>query len=121
MVKVFACGVNEYRGAINLDFCVNDSREFCSAFQENIIINQEDITIATDDGEISNTEYCKRLKEFCDASSEEDILVVFHSGHGGVDEHDDSFLLMTNSLNESTYVYTDQIINFLNCSKQNQK
>lgn len=121
MVKVFACGVNEYRGAINLDFCVNDSREFCSAFQENIIINQEDITIATDDGEISNTEYCKRLKEFCDASSEEDILVVFHSGHGGVDEHDDSFLLMTNSLNESTYVYTDQIINFLNCSKAKSK
>lgn len=121
MVKVFACGVNEYRGAPNLNFCVNDSREFCSAFQENIIINQEDITIATDDGEISNTEYCKRLKKFCDASSEEDILVVFHSGHGGVDEHDDSFLLMTNSLNESTCVYTDQIINFLNRSEAKSK
>lgn len=88
MVKVFACGVNEYRGAINLDFCVNDSREFCSVFQENIIINQEDITIATDDGEISNTEYCKRLKEFCDASSEEDILVVCGTVKRGYDRYE---------------------------------
>lgn len=121
MVKVFACGVNEYRGVPNLDFCVNDSREFCNAFQKNIIINQEDIMIATDDGKISNTEYCKKLKKFCDESSEKDILVVFHSGHGGVDEYDDSFLLMTNSLNESTYVYTDQIINFLNNSNAKSK
>ena len=27
MVKVFACGVNEYRGTINLDFCVNDFKK----------------------------------------------------------------------------------------------
>ena len=121
MVKLFACGVNEYRNAPKLDFCVNDSRVFCDTFQQNIVINKEDITIVTDDGSIDNTEYCKKLKEFCDHSEEEDILVVFHSGHGGVDENNDSFLLMTNSLNECTYVYTDQIINFLNYSKAKSK
>ena len=74
MVKLFACGVNEYRSAPNLDFCVNDAKAFCNVFQENIIINKEDITIATEDGKISNTEYCRSLKEFCANSSEEDIF-----------------------------------------------
>ena len=117
MIKLFACGVNEYRGEGNLPFCVNDSIEFCKAFKENLLIEQKDIYMATKDGNISNIEYCKALKAFCGDATEDDTLVVFHSGHGGVDDNEDSFLLMTNSLNEDTYVYTDQIISFLSYSK----
>lgn len=121
MVKLFTCGVNEYRSACNLDFCVNDSKAFCKVFQENIVIEEENITVATDVGKISHTEYCERLREFCNSALEDDILVVFHSGHGGVDENNDSFLVMTDSFNEWTYVYTDQIINFLTNSKAKSK
>lgn len=121
MVKLFACGVNEYRGEMNLPFCVNDSIAFCEAFKENLIIDEKDIYIVTDNGNISNIEYCKVLKAFCEEATEKDTLVVFHSGHGGVDENNDNFLVMTNSLNEDTYVYTDQIINFLMHSKANSK
>lgn len=121
MIKLFACGVNEYRGEKALPFCVNDSLAFCKAFEENLVIDQKDIHVATNSGNISNIEYCKALKSFCENATEDDILVVFHSGHGGIDENDDSFLMMTNSLNEGTYVYTDQIINFLNFSKAKSK
>lgn len=29
MVRIFACGVDEYRATGNLSFCVNDSIAFC--------------------------------------------------------------------------------------------
>lgn len=121
MVRIFACGVDEYRAMGNLSFCVNDSIAFCNAFAENLIVDKENICIATDDGNISNTDYCKKLKTFCDNAKEEDIIVVFHSGHGGIDENEDSYLLMSNSFNEQTNVYTDQILAFLGKSKARTK
>lgn len=121
MVKLFACGVDQYRGESGLDFCVNDSLKFCDTFAENIVINRQDISIVTEDGYISHTDYCKALKKFCDEASIDDTLLVFHSGHGGIDEQGDNFLVMSDSFNEDTYVYTDQIINFLNKSKAKTK
>lgn len=93
MVKLFACGVNEYRGEMDLPFCVNDSIAFCEAFKENLIIDEKDIYIVTDNGNISNIEYCKALKAFCEEATEKDTLVVFHSGHGGVDENTQKLIL----------------------------
>ncbi|MDD4370158.1 MAG: caspase family protein [Anaerostipes sp.] len=121
MVKIFACGVNEYRGARGLPFCMNDVKAFCETFENNLIIDKENIVLPTIDGEISNTDYCKELKNFCMEANEEDTLVIFHSGHGGVDEDEYSYLLMTNTLNEDTRVYTDQIIDFLTKSKAKTK
>lgn len=121
IIKLFACGINEYRAAPNLDFCVNDAQIFSKIFYENIIINKENIYVIADTGKIEQTEYCKALRSFCKKAEEEDVLVVYHSGHGGVDENNDSYLMMTDSFNEATYVYTDQIIQYLNNSKAKSK
>lgn len=40
MVKIFACGVNEYRGCNNLSFCVNDAVTFCKTFEENFVVEK---------------------------------------------------------------------------------
>ena len=39
MIKILACGISKYRedGWDDLPFCVQDAKEFCKVFDENII------------------------------------------------------------------------------------
>lgn len=119
MVKIFACGVNEYRGCSNLSFCVNDATVFCKTFAENFMVDE--IEVIAEKGNVTNWEYCKALRKFCERATEDDVLIVFHSGHGSVDELNDSYFIMSNTLNEDTRVYADTVIAYLNESKAKTK
>lgn len=121
MIRIFVCGVNNYKTAIFLSWCSNDAIEFANTLVDNYDVDIENVTYATNDGSITNWDYCKKLKEFCDAANSNDILILFHSGHGGIDENDDNYLLMSNTVNESTRVYTDQIIYYLNNARAKSK
>lgn len=113
MVKIFACGISQYRGTSNLQACANDAVEFCETFFRNFIIAEDDICIASEDGYITQTEYIRKLKYFCDNAQNDDTLLIFHSGHGGIDDNNDTYLLLSDSFNEDTVVYADKIIELL--------
>jgi hypothetical protein len=117
MIHIFACGVNKYIAADDLFWCSNDAVEFTNTLHHDYLVEREQIIFATKNGEISNWDYCKKLKQFCDSAKEDDLLIIFHSGHGGIDDSGDNYLLMSNSINEETRVYTDQIVSILNKSK----
>ena len=63
MVKIFACGVNEYRGCSNLSFCVNDATVFCKTFAKNFMVDE--IEVIAENGNVTNWEYCNALHKFC--------------------------------------------------------
>jgi Uncharacterized protein containing caspase domain len=117
MIRIFACGVNKYTAADDLFWCSNDAVEFTNTLHHDYLVGREQIIFASENGEISNWDYCKKLKQFCDSAKEDDLLIIFHSGHGGIDDNKDNYLLMSNSINEETRVYTDQIVSILNKSK----
>ena len=107
MIKILACGISKYEGADNLSFCVNDAKEFCKAFDENIIVDQ--INNFSGNGEIRKKEYNKIFKKFCKEANNKDILIYFHSGHGGIDKYGKSVLQLTDDV-----IYIDKIVKMLN-------
>lgn len=111
MIKALFCGVSKYDFNSDLEYCKNDSKVLAKTFIDNIQIEKENVILATDNGEITNFKYMRILKEFCINTNEDDFIVVYFSGHGGVDENGNSILSATNSCNESTYIYIDQVIN----------
>lgn len=110
MIKALFCGVSNYDFNSNLEYCNNDSKVLAKAFIDNIQIEKENIILATENGKITNFKYMRILKEFCINTNEDDLIVVYFSGHGGVDENGNSILSATNSCNESTYIYINQVI-----------
>ncbi len=114
MIKILACGISKYEGADNLSFCVNDAKEFCKAFDENIIVDQ--INNFSGNGEIRKKEYNKIFKKFCKEANNKDILIYFHSGHGGIDKYGKSVLQLTDDV-----IYIDKIVKMLNASKAKSK
>lgn len=114
MIKILACGISKYEGADDLSFCVNDAKEFCKAFDENIIVDQ--INNFSGNGEIRKKEYNKILKKFCKEATNKDILIYFHSGHGGIDKYGKSVLQLTDDA-----IYIDKIVKMLNASKAKSK
>lgn len=75
------------------------------------------------DGRIENSEYIRELVRFSENCMEEDIAVVYYSGHGGIDERGDNYLYATNTFdgNDMTCVYFDVIIEHLKKSKAKSK
>ena len=59
------------------------------------------------------TEYIRKLRNFCDNVQNDDTLLIFHSGHGGIDDNNDTYLFLSDSFNEDTVVYADKIIELL--------
>ncbi|WP_300382115.1 caspase family protein, partial [Clostridium sp.] len=110
MIKGLFCGVSKYNFNSELEYCNNDAKVLAKAFIDNIQIDKKNIKLSTETGEITNFKYMRVLKEFCIDTNEDDLIVVYYSGHGGVDESGNSFLFATNSCNESTYIYIDQVI-----------
>lgn len=110
MIKGLFCGVSKYNFNSQLEFCNNDAKVLAKAFIDNIEVDKENIKIATETGEISSFKYMRILKEFCEDTHKDDLIVVYFSGHGGVDESGKSILIATNSCNELTYIYIDQVI-----------
>lgn len=119
MIKAFLCGVSKYRGNAELGFCKNDSIELAKALTQNLFIENENITYATETGEIENLDYYKKLMKFCNDSYSDDMLIIYFSGHGSIDDNGDNLLCATNTLNDDTGIYIDQMINII--SKSNAK
>lgn len=117
MIHGLFCGVSKYRNGDNLDFCLNDPYALAKAFTKNVIMEYNNIIFAAPNGEIDNTDYLKQLKEFCMNANEEDLIIIYYSGHGGVDENGDNYLCASNSFNEYTRIYLDQVINYITQSK----
>lgn len=115
MIKILACGVNKYEGSGgNLSFCVNDAKEFCKAFDANIIVDE--INNFSETGEVRKEQYKNTLKKYCMNGSNNDILIYFHSGHGEVDKYNNSYLQLTDDR-----IYIDEIVKILNASKAKSK
>lgn len=121
MIKGLFCGVSQYRSAHALPFCQNDVLVLKKTFTDNFIVDNDDIEIIADNGEIDNIEFIKKLKEFCEKCEKEDLAVVYYTGHGGVDERGDNFLCTTNTFNEYTCIYFDQLIHVFSQSKAKSK
>lgn len=63
----------------------------------------------------------KRLNSFCKDASEDDMLIIYYSGHGGLDENNDNYILASNTINEDTRIYLDSIVYHLERSKAKTK
>ena len=61
------------------------AKEFCKVFDENIITEQ--IINFSGSGEVTRKKYKDTLKKVSRSMTDKDILVYFHSGHGGIGEY----------------------------------
>lgn len=114
MIKILACGISRYNDNYNLPFCLNDVKQFCKSFNENIIIDE--IKILSKFGKVKKKKFEVKLKEFCDKATKDDVLIYFHSGHGGIDEDNNSYLELTDDI-----VFIADIVKKLNKSSAESK
>ena len=123
MIRGLFCGVSEYRANQQLPYCINDAKKMKEVFMENLVCSDDSIVVLAKDGRIENSEYIRELVRFSENCVEEDIAVVYYSGHGGIDERGDNYLYATNTFdgNDMTCVYFDVIIEHLKKSKAKSK
>ena len=123
MIRGLFCGVSEYRANQQLPYCINDAKKMKEVFTENLVCSDDSIVVLAKDGRIENSEYIRELVRFSENCMEEDIAVVYYSGHGGIDERGDNYLYATNTFdgNDMTCVYFDVIIEHLKKSKAKSK
>ena len=123
MIRGLFCGVSEYRANQQLPYCINDAKKMKEVFTENLVCSDDSIVVLAQDGRIENSEYIRELVRFSENCMEEDIAVVYYSGHGGIDERGDNYLYATNTFdgNDMTCVYFDVIIEHLKKSKAKSK
>lgn len=123
MIRGLFCGVSEYRANQQLPYCINDAKKMKEVFMENLVCSDDSIVVLAKDGRIENSEYIRELVRFSENCTEEDIAVVYYSGHGGIDERGDNYLYATNTFdgNDMTCVYFDVIIEHLKKSKAKSK
>ena len=117
MIKILACGISKYRedGWDDLPFCVQDAKEFCKVFDENIITEQ--IINFSGSGEVTRKKYKDTLKKVSRSMTDKDILVYFHSGHGGIGEYiKKSYLELSDGK-----IYIEEVVNILNRAKAKAK
>lgn len=86
MIRGLFCGVSEYRANQQLPYCINDAKKMKEVFMENLVCSDDSIVVLAKDGRIENSEYIRELVRFSENCVEEDIAVVYYSGHGGIDE-----------------------------------
>lgn len=122
MIKGLFCSVSEYKGNNNLSYCKMDAQVLKAVFAETFLLDENNFQILAENGEIENTAYYVALDEFCKESQENDLLVVYYSGHGGIDENGYNYLWATNTFDyEETRIYLDVIIDKLKTSKSKSK
>lgn len=122
MIKGLFCGVSKYRfTAEEYEFCRADAISLKQVFVDTFIVDERDIKIIAENGQIENNEYIRELKNFSLNCQEEDLAVIYFSGHGDIDEQGYNYLMATNTLNEETRIYFDVIIDRLRESKAKSK
>ena len=116
-IKAFLCSISEYDYLGQLPFCKEESKYVADALIRNLHIQQKDIYFATCSGGITNAIYMQKYKNFISHLSSDDIVIIYHSGHGGVDdEYNDLILYTTNSINSETGVASINLTTLLNKS-----
>lgn len=120
MIRGLFCGVSEYRANQELSYCVNDAKKMKETFIDTFVCSDNSIEILAENGSIENLEYIKKVKEFSEKCSEDDIAVIYYSGHGGIDDDGSNYLYATNTFdgNNTTYIYFDVIIEWLKKLRQ---
>ena len=122
MIKGLFCGISKYRcSSEELSFCKNDAIEMKNVFTHNFVVAESDIHVIGIDGAIEKTEYLRELKTFNQSCQEDDLAIVYFSGHGGVDDQGDNYLVLSDTFNEDTGIYFDVLIDRLNESKAKRK
>lgn len=123
MIRGLFCGISEYRANQKLPYCVNDAKKMKETFESVFLCSKDSINILAMNGEIENSKYTRELQKFSKSCTEEDIAIVYYSGHGGVDEAGANYLYATNTYegNSTTYIYFDIIIERLKESKAKSK
>lgn len=123
MIRGLFCGVSEYRANQELSYCVNDAKKMKETFIDTFVCSDNSIEILAENGSIENLEYIKKVKEFSEKCSEDDIAVIYYSGHGGIDDDGSNYLYATNTFdgNNTTYIYFDVIIEWLKKAKAKSK
>ena len=78
MIKILACGISKYRedGWDDLPFCVQDAKEFCKVFDENIITEQ--IINFSGSGEVTRKKYKDTLKKVSRSMTDKDKIGRAH-------------------------------------------
>lgn len=97
MIRGLFCGVSEYRANQELSYCVNDAKKMKETFIDTFVCSDNSIEILAENGSIENLEYIKKVKEFSEKCSEDDIAVIYYSGHGGIDDDGSNYLYATNT------------------------
>ena len=77
---------------------LNDAKKMKEVFTENLVCSDDSIVVLAQDGRIENSEYIRELVRFSENCMEEDIAVVYYSGHGGIDERGDNYLSLIHIL-----------------------
>ena len=86
MIRGLFCGISEYRANQKLPYCVNDAKKMKETFESVFLCSKDSINILAMNGEIENSKYTRELQKFSKSCTEEDIAIVYYSGHRGVDE-----------------------------------
>ena len=113
-IKAFLCSISEYNHFSQLPFCKNESEYVANALMEKLCVLPDDICFATRSGNISNVEYMKNYTTFISNLCEDDIVIIYFSGHGGVDdEYNDLILFTSNSINSQTGLPSANLTEYL--------
>ncbi len=83
-IKAVLIGVskNHIFGFSDLPFCLNDILEMKKALIHGLKVNEENIYICGENGDVHSTEFLETLKKVKANVDEEDILIFYFSGHG---------------------------------------
>lgn len=123
MIRGLFCGISEYRANQELPYCVNDAKKMKEIFTEIFMCSDDSINVLATEGHIDDSEYISEVKKFSETCTEDDVAVIYYSGHGGIDEDGYNYLYATNTYdgNTQSYIYFDVIVDRLNESRAKSK
>lgn len=126
-IKLFIVGVSTYiylPQDKQLPFCKNDISKFKNVIVDVLKVGDKNIFCMGQNGIVSKVELVSALKLFVESAKQDDILIVYYSGHGA-SPNGRHYLITTDTIPDyrinNTAVSTEEIIDILNNCKSKSK